>query len=350
MLMLSDAKVRAIQPPAKGQKLYFDQSLSGFGIRVSQGGTKTFVLVTGKDRRFITIGRYPILSLSQARAEAKRQLAEFTLGKSRPQTISYERAVELFLEDKRQNRRGSTVNGYRLKLARLKLSGPVDRITHDEAARRVNLIKAPSERSHVLVAGKCFFSWCMKRRYRQDNPLIGLSKQKSVPRKRILSDEEIIKIFKAEGTFADYCKLLLLTGQRRGELRHALTAETTLTIPSEVSKNHRTHTIPLTPWAKSLWRSWPTFDWSWYKTQIDEQTGITDWVLHDIRRTFRTNLSKLGVPRDIAERLLNHISFRDPMEDVYDHHNFLPQMEEALLKWEGYLQALLARELCRDAA
>jgi hypothetical protein len=75
--------------------------------------------VHGRDRRTITIGRYPIISLSTARGEAKRMLAEFTLGKTRPHAISYAQATELFLQDKARAKRPSTVYGYRLLLARL---------------------------------------------------------------------------------------------------------------------------------------------------------------------------------------------------------------------------------------
>ena len=83
-MSLTDISLRSLKAPEKGQKLYRDSTLAGFGCRVSQGGTKTFVLVHGVDRRFITIGRYPIISLSDARTEAKQLLAEFTLGRVDP--------------------------------------------------------------------------------------------------------------------------------------------------------------------------------------------------------------------------------------------------------------------------
>ena len=63
------------------------------------GGTKTFVLVHGVQRDRVTIGRYPLISLSEARAQAKRILAENTLGKHRPKSITYDDAKTQFLED-----------------------------------------------------------------------------------------------------------------------------------------------------------------------------------------------------------------------------------------------------------
>ena len=96
---LSDAGLRSLTPPSKGQQSYWDKTLPSFGVRVSQGGSKTFVL--NRSNSLITIGRFPVLSLSQARTEAKKLLAEFTLGKVRPQSITYQLAVELFLGEKR---------------------------------------------------------------------------------------------------------------------------------------------------------------------------------------------------------------------------------------------------------
>ncbi len=62
-MRLTDVTVRAIPAPAKGQIKVCDDTLRGFGIRVSQGGTRTFFLQVGSDRRFISLGRYPVISL-----------------------------------------------------------------------------------------------------------------------------------------------------------------------------------------------------------------------------------------------------------------------------------------------
>ena len=74
----TDISLRSLAPPERGQVDYWDELLPCFGCRVSQGGTMTFILK--KDNRRISIGRFPIISLAQARTEAKRLLAEHTLG------------------------------------------------------------------------------------------------------------------------------------------------------------------------------------------------------------------------------------------------------------------------------
>jgi hypothetical protein len=71
---LTDVTIKSLRPPESGQKTYWDDAVPGFGVRVSQGGSKAFVLVHGVNRERVTIGRYPIISLSDARGKAKERL------------------------------------------------------------------------------------------------------------------------------------------------------------------------------------------------------------------------------------------------------------------------------------
>ena len=90
MANLTDLTIRSISPPLKCQQDYFDDALPGFGIRISQGGARSFFLFTGKkkNRERKSIGRWGIITLAQARAEAKRILAERTLGHHKPKTMT----------------------------------------------------------------------------------------------------------------------------------------------------------------------------------------------------------------------------------------------------------------------
>ena len=72
---LTDITVRNLAIPLKGQKTYFDDALSGFGVRVSQTGRKSFVVMYGKARQLKTLGKYPDKTLKSAREEAKTFLA-----------------------------------------------------------------------------------------------------------------------------------------------------------------------------------------------------------------------------------------------------------------------------------
>lgn len=146
---LTDAVLRNLPVPAKGQADFWDASFKGgaFGVRVSQGGSKTFVVnIRGKSRR--SIGTYPLISLSEARGEAKRLFAELTLGKTLPPSISHSAALQEFLDEKSRAKRPRTVDGYERLIKRLGFSGNMADITHEEAARKLNRITAPAMRSH----------------------------------------------------------------------------------------------------------------------------------------------------------------------------------------------------------
>ena len=112
MERLTDLSIRAFAPPESGQVIHLDDQLPGFGVRVSQGGSKTFVLTYGKERKRVTIGRYPVVSLAQARDLAKKHLAEITLG-IRHATISVKSLAERFLAEKAQTLRPRTYGDYK---------------------------------------------------------------------------------------------------------------------------------------------------------------------------------------------------------------------------------------------
>jgi Arm DNA-binding domain len=98
-LTFTDTVIRALPSPERGQREYFDTAFKGgvFALRVSRA-SKTF-LIWHRNRR-ITLGRYPILGLADARTEARRVLAEFTLGKLKPKALTYPAARQMFLDEK----------------------------------------------------------------------------------------------------------------------------------------------------------------------------------------------------------------------------------------------------------
>ncbi len=345
-MRLTDFSIRALETPLKGQKTYHDDTLPGFGIRLSQAGSKTFVLVHGRDRRKITIGRYGIITLAQAREEAKRLLAEFTLGKIRPQSITYSQAVELFLKEKRKTARPATTNGYERLLNRLNFKAQLLDISPHEFSRKLDRIKAPSERNHALVAAKVFFRWCIKRAYIDRDPTLGLEKTKETPRTRILTDDELRAIWSAteEPTnFNHIIRVALLTGQRRGELaqyQDSWLEGDIVTTPAAVSKNKTNHRWPIGI-AKQFLPLHPFKNWGDAKAELDKRSGITGYTIHDLRRSWKTRASALGIAPHISERILGHITGISPLERVYDQHLFLEEMKAAQEKVQEHLKTLL---------
>lgn len=107
-MRLTDISIRALEAPVKGAVIFYDDTLSGFGVRVSEGGTKSFILTHGPRRERETLGRFGVVTLHEARGEAKRRLAEYTLGKERPRTASWDDAVKEYLEEVAAKRKPHT--------------------------------------------------------------------------------------------------------------------------------------------------------------------------------------------------------------------------------------------------
>ena len=367
---LTDMTVRTLKPPLQGQTDHWDKTLPGFGCRISQGGSKTFLLK--HDNQRITIGKYPVISLADARDEAKRLLAEFTLGRLRPQSLRYLEAVQQFLADKAKSARPRTVADYTRHLSKhFPFKGQIAEVTHAQIAQRLDRLKdTPAEHNHARTVAMIFFNWCKDRRYVIDNPVVGITAFSQKRRSRVLSDNELKQIWDAceratdlPRSFRKIVHLLILLGQRETEtaaLHRDWIWRDAITFPSFITKNKNEHTLPIGARAKLILAAEKGVDlffpaknkphkpfcgWGKAKARLDELSGVTGWTLHDIRRTFRSGLGALGVAPHIAERMVNHISARTDMERTYDLYKYLPEMRSAMQLWERKLNDLLRSSL-----
>lgn len=373
---LTDIVVRNLAPEDK-QRTYFDDALHGFGIRVGPGGSKTFVVLCGPARERITIGRYPIISLSDARTEARRILAERTLGASRPRHVRFETALNEFgVQHCARKNRPSTAKET-MRVLRKHFLPPfrrkyLEEVTDSEIGKIIEgMSHTPSAANHAFTAARTFFRWVAKspRRYIPYSPMAGMSLPFApVKRKRVLSDRELIAVWRAgEARADDYgviVRLLILTGQRRGEiasLHSAYIDGDIVILPEELAKNGREHTYPLGKLARGLLpqregllfparaRGTPINHWSECKAELDAQCSIAPWQLRDLRRTFATKLAALRVAPHVIERILNHRlgAFQfggeiSAVAAVYNRHLYLDEMREAVEKWEAHLTSMLS--------
>jgi integrase len=163
-------------------------------------------------------------------------------------------------------------------------------------------------------------------------------------------------------------QLILLTAVRRSELAAARWSELDLEtkapvweIPAERTKNGVAFAVPLTPPAveqfKRLKRMAVRSPWVFPDEDGDgpmdpklltrsiarhldsfAEHKVAAFTLHDLRRTVRTGLAKLGIRPDIAERCLNHA--QTGIIATYDTHQYLDEKRQALTKWVAHLQAL----------
>ncbi len=365
-MRLTDMTIRALKTPSQGATIFNDDLVPGFGIRVSEGGTKSFVLTHGARRQRETLGRVGVVSLQEARTEAKRRLAEYTLGKNKPRTINWNAALEEYLAEKAPDLKPRTLDDYRYLLTRhfkygtTKLS---ELSPHDLRKNLERLAKTPAEQQHAFVVLRAFIRWAHRKHYLDLNPMERMqAPHPYVPRERIVTDNELRRVWNAVGdnTFGKIVKLLILTGQRRGEicnLTGGMVSADTITLPATHTKNSRQHTFPLGEMAKSilgpprprdalfftaLGKTTPFNGFSPSTRKLDKQCGMSDWTLHDLRRTFASGLASLGVSLPVIERLLNHISGSfGGIVGVYQRYDFMPEMRDAITRWEAHVQTLV---------
>ena len=175
-MSLTDAQIKRLRASEKGQRTYFDDALPGFGVRVSQGGTKTFIALCGPKRKRHSIGRYPNMSLAEARARAKGIQAEFALESphkvARP-TLTFEDARRMFLTDSEKRNKPRTIEEYtRLLHKHFRLTGPLVDIDRHELVRILDKLKStPTEQKHAFVAIRTMMNWCWKRGYIEASPV-----------------------------------------------------------------------------------------------------------------------------------------------------------------------------------
>jgi hypothetical protein len=84
-----------------------------------------------------------------------------------------------------------------------------------------------------------------------------------------------------------------------------------------------------------------TFGYSKAKARLDEVAKIAKpWRLHDLRRTMRSGLGRLGVRDEIAERCINHPP--GGLKAIYDQHKYEREMAEAWQMWESHVLSLVS--------
>ena len=128
------------------------------------------------------------------------------------------------------------------------------------------------------------------------------------------------------------------------------------TIPSVRSKNGRPHMVHLTQRAVELIQIqeascelvFPSITgkrfngFSNAKRELDETSGVSNWVLHDLRRTAVSGMARLGVAPHVADKILNHQSGTiSGVAAVYQRHDFLAERKAAIELWGVHVEMLL---------
>lgn len=346
VLNLTHYAVEHLRPSEK-QTTYWDTTLPGFGLRTSPGGTQTWIVMVGRERRRIKIGNYPLISIATARTEAKKLLAAITLGQHTPRHWPISALSSLFIEHKAEKVRPRTLESYTGHLnalpAWLKETHIGD--VHPEDINRALAKYTPSNRHHTMVILKMLYRFAETQGFDGKNIVASFSQKVQLSRGRILTDAEVQAIWKACGddVFGRIVRILILCGFRKNEVQHLIVKDDMATLPAAFSKNRRESIVPLPKTALPLFNEKLSFQgWSRAKKRLDIASGVKDWVLHDTRRFYSSTHASLSTPIHITERLLNHASGQiSGVAAVYNRHLYINEMRQAVDMYERHLFTIL---------
>lgn len=246
--------------------------------------------------------------------------------------------------------------------------------------------RAPGQSANVLKAGRQIFEYALQREWVDNQPFLQITK--AVPKagsnacERVLDDAEVLQAWTAisESPSSDSVKralkMILVTAQRSGEISQMHSEQIKdrwWTIPAKVAKNGREHRVYLTDTALSLIGErkgyiFPSEKGSnghvavntlaqaisrgylsdeilkvvgtrKIKARKEPYFGMAPWTPHDLRRTARTNMPRVGVSDEHAEEVLNHT--KPGLIGVYNKYRYDKEKKVALIEWEKFLLTLL---------
>lgn len=386
---LTDKKLRAMLGVPR-EKLTKLSDGAGLMVRITKNGSITWLYkyrLGGRETEatLATLGKYPDLTLAKAREmrdQCRRWLAE---GRDPQRMMKLDRettlkpitvkdAIDYWLAEYVD---GNLVNDARYRerfnnhvfpfIGDMALS---DCETHHWLTCLTRAKKkAPSVAGMLLQMSQQAFKFCRVRRFAVCHVLDGLTMQdigvKINKRKRVLSNTELTELLQALNSdfFSPYYEnliyLLVVFGSRTVEVRLSNIDEWDLksrlwTVPEKHSKTGEKIIRPIPD------RVYPLIErlieqnkkTGYLLGELKENTAVSStggricqrlkhsepWTLHDLRRTFSTDMNDLGIPPHIVELLLGH-SLGGVMA-VYNRSLYLPEKLDALNKWVERLDVL----------
>jgi integrase len=429
-MKLTERKIEALAVERGGKdRLVFDDAQRGLAVRVTASGGRTYLAqytLHGHKWR-VPLGSCAALSLADAREAAAAIMGDVAKGRNpaaeRKDAAAAERTkrardrltLRVLIDDWHRLHLAGRRPRYAAEAVRAlhyALADALDDAAEDlDRAAVVRALDAHSRRrarnstggtdkpkgaamtGRTAAYGRAAFAWAVKRGVVQTNPFADLPVAKSIAkRERVLSGDEIGEIWRAAGDAASpygaIVRLLILTGQRRGEVAGMAWREisddlATWTMPGERTKNAATHVVPLSAPARDLLTALlphnakdaarglaerqasgtlalpgilgtPFAGWSKAKAALDKAIAdarakvataadtspapLAPWSVHDLRRTVATGLQRLGVRLEVTEAVLNHISgSRGGIAGVYQRHDWAVEKRAALEGWAAHV-------------
>jgi integrase len=398
---LTDKRIAHMKAPPAGRKEVFDTVKTGLCFRVTSTGARSWSVLyrfNGELRRD-TLGPYPKIGLAKARQMAgetietvgagidPRQVkaaAEAEEAERKADTVDVvaERFIARYASQKRW---GELERVLRRDVMPEWGKRPVAEITRKDIIELLDTIaeRAPVQANRTLTVLQIFFGWCLDR-YIGADPSAKIKKPTAeTTRERVLTDDELRAFWagcdRLGWPFGPLFQLLALTTCRRSEIAELALSEINkpeklIELSGARYKTGRPHVVPLTDMALRIIEGLPEVGTksglvfttndetpvsglSKAKRNLDKhmleelqryarergeypkKIKLPNWTPHDLRRTARSNFSKLGILPDIGERVLGHVV--GGIRGVYDRYLFLPEKRAALDRWAAYLMALV---------
>jgi integrase len=402
--VITDGFLRGLKPPDVGRIEIRDTTCRGLVLRLTPGGTATWstrgLLPSGKHGR-VTLGTWPHVGIADARRRAKQAVAATQAGAdpvqakrearveakalaARPTVADLWReysAAKIATGKWSENHTGNSDAFFARVLEPVHGKRALADVTRADwtALIAAEGKKGQGARATALRLIRGFDNFAEVSGWIDRAALPRMAAAVLAPpvrpRQRTPSDDELVAIWRGAEALRPkarcFIRLLVLTSARRSEVADLRAGELDLDadagpvwrLPPGRSKNRLGHVMPLHKLALDELRVvWPVQwgekpdpehrvlganaitglqDFSKVKSALDEESGVTGWVLHDLRRSARATMARLGVPRDHAEAALSHVSHRSALERTYDTHNYLTEAISALRTWQSYVATLI---------
>jgi integrase len=387
-----DARNVRTLPATDGRRTdYTDELLPGFVLRVSPSSARTFGVryyFEGRVKRF-TLGDVCVVSLAEARDEARRVLAQVAMGrdpqgekvaarKRREGALSFGELAQRFMKDNEARLRPNTRRQW-AGILEGKIQPELGSLAPENVTRahvrdfvRKIAQDTPYMANRTFQLVRRIFSWAVGEDLVPASPCVGFQKPaEERPRERTLSSDEISAVWaalEAEGRIGDAVRLGFYTGARVSEILGLPFAEIDFssrlwTVTPERSKNGDAHPIPLSPAAVSvLERLRATAPGQPYAfpgpspaagavrsiqrcmQRITRRSSVT-FRFHDIRRTVATGLASLGTPDYIVDAVLGHTPQR--LRRTYNRYQPVRETRVALAAWAAELERIVSGQTGR---
>jgi integrase len=367
--------------PGQGRQEVSDGG-NGLYLVVQPSGAKSWAVRyrhEGKPAK-LTLGSFPALSLAEGRKGAADALHDLAKGidpngsrKAAKQKAAEREANTVaaicneFLRRERARLRPNTVDHYQQTLHRLVYPAigdrPIDSLKRSEIVRLLDRVEDGSGTRMAdvtLAILRRVFNWHSARSDEFRSPIVkGMARQNEADlrRSRILDDDELRRLWAttADGQqFSNLVRLLLLTSARRSEVAGMRWEEVTdgiWTLPAARAKTKAEIVRPLSEAAKGVLARQPQVsDWvfpgasgyfrsySAAKRILATACSVSNWRLHDLRRTSRSLLSRAGIGESVAERCLGHAP--PAIVQTYDRYEYRAELLHAFEALAGLIERI----------